>query len=574
MTCDFPVVGPQEVMARFNTSFPQTIAARAPMASFVFAANIDIPQNFTKVLNALGAQNLSGKIEPHLTLDSGRGYRGLKPDMEIASTDVPASKAFVVGAAGDVPSLIFDRPGAVKLTVAKVVVDFRIETDDGSYPDPAIARFRTLCSLPQPYVVQTLEVSDALPRVGELDLSEDFIDFGPLTPGDDAERTIDIRNTGWPESVSVTSIKISPENSAFMIRTKQCSGPIAASDSCPFSVAYAPVYSGDHNAQVVVEGRSEQGEQLVKTLALSGTGSFDIAKAGVGGRSSFPETEVGQTAYTDLVITNEGIRPLEFRYIGVEGPEFSAESTDCRPLGPFDSCSVRIAFTPTYSGYPTGTLWLETNDAVNPFQSIKLGGRGFGNWLPRYSSALEFSTVEGEAIVGSSEALLAVSGFTSDGVYRKDGDLVGLSTNMTLAPTSVTLPVQGTFKTYQATLHLEFSPEAMFEGDLINFWSFPGRFFRGVFLNGQYEVRVPRITVPFFGQDLLIGGGSNCRTSAPVDVSLLNDGDIAFDLRNGGRLKAEFDLPELENCGLFTRAINRSFVSTGNVMMLEFSNAN
>ncbi|WP_222847928.1 hypothetical protein, partial [Haloferax sp. KTX1] len=98
----------------------------------------------------------------------------------------------------------------------------------------------------------------------------------------------------------------------------------------------------------------------------------------------------------------------------------------------------------------------------------------------------------------------------------------------------------------------------------------------GTLKNGQLttqsklNVHVKEASVNLFGKDIKIGGGTECRTEAPAEITLENEGDNFLPL-SGGTLVGTYELPRLENCGLLTEVLNKFMAGPGNQIELELT---
>jgi hypothetical protein len=94
----------------------------------------------------------------------------------------------------------------------------------------------------------------------------------------------------------------------------------------------------------------------------------------------------------------------------------------------------------------------------------------------------------------------------------------------------------------------------------------------GTYANGaltthsRIVTKVPSFTV--FGA-VPIGGGDQCRTAEPSDLTLASDG--AFDLAGGGALKGTFELSPLSGCGPLTGLLGSSIAGPGNTVQVSLT---
>jgi len=99
----------------------------------------------------------------------------------------------------------------------------------------------------------------------------------------------------------------------------------------------------------------------------------------------FANQDQGTTSATQTItLTNSGSATLNIKSIAVAGP-FSSGGTCVTSLAAGASCTITVAFTPTFAGATTGTLTVSDNTATSP-HTISLSGTGTAPAVANFSA--------------------------------------------------------------------------------------------------------------------------------------------------------------------------------------------
>ncbi len=214
------------------------------------------------------------------------------------------------------------------------------------------------------------------------------IDFGTVTLGQSAERTLTVRNEGSADLV-VSAIKSS--HPAFSV-LGETAFDLAPSASQELSVQFVPTGPGERQATLTVE--SNDGNLPTVTVALSGTGF------GVPGIVVQPEVidfgavSLGQSAEETLTVSNDGSADLDVSAVHSNDPAFAILGDTAFQLAPGASKVLTIRFSPTDVGVHQTSLTIQSNDTNQPTVTVALSGTALG--VPDIvvePSALDFGTV-------------------------------------------------------------------------------------------------------------------------------------------------------------------------------------
>jgi hypothetical protein len=236
------------------------------------------------------------------------------------------------------------------------------------------------------------------------------VNFGIVSVGSSTSRTFTIRNQGQA-LLSGLSISKSGVNSA----DYSTSGPGASSllpgGSTTFSVTFGPSQSGGRTA--IIRVANNDLNENPYDINVSGTGAAPEISVTQAGRNltdgsstvSFGNVKTGLTATRRFTVRNAGTGTLGNLSVSLSGSgTFQAESLPVSSLGPNESASFDVTFSPSSLATFTATLRILSDDSdENPFD-IDLRGTGFeptmeieqpaGTLLTDESSSVDFGSAD------------------------------------------------------------------------------------------------------------------------------------------------------------------------------------
>ena len=134
--------------------------------------------------------------------------------------------------------------------------------------------------------------------------------------------------------------------------------------------------------------------------------------------------------------------------------------------------------------------------------------------------------------------------------------------DLNVEPTVGNFSIKLLFSRLKATANVEFEQSEMTTGNLVN-----GK----LTANSHLYVKVPKVQLKLFGIPIRVGGGSQCQTIEPVDITLTSVEGSNFSPATGGDVSGVYDLPPLENCGLLTSVLNQFLTGSGNTIDLTLT---
>jgi hypothetical protein len=226
-------------------------------------------------------------------------------------------------------------------------------------------------------------------------LSATSLTFASTTVGSTtAAQTVTLTNSG-NATLDITSIAVTgTDASSFVISAKTCTGTLAASSSCTFSVEFKPAAAGTLTGDISITDNAPASPQKV---ALTGTGTAAATGLSLTPTTlTFASTPVGNTSEAQLeTIKNTGTATVTIKGITVTGTNstsFEDLSACGTTLAANSSCSVLVSFKPTTTGTLKATLSI-TSSASTAAQLVTLTGTATAEPALKLSStAITFPT--------------------------------------------------------------------------------------------------------------------------------------------------------------------------------------
>jgi hypothetical protein len=180
-------------------------------------------------------------------------------------------------------------------------------------------------------------------------LSTESLSFGDVYLGVQVVKTIALSNTG-NDTLEVSTAPALSGNTAYTADAN-CSGPLAAGESCYTNVTFSPATAGPAIGNLTFSYPTA-GATPVVTLVGNG-----ISMAGLLGFTTpvFNPVTKGFSIRSSLKLSNLSASTVPLS-VGTPTPPFSATSTTCGSLLAANAtCVISLAFTPTNgTGYSTG----------------------------------------------------------------------------------------------------------------------------------------------------------------------------------------------------------------------------
>ena len=238
----------------------------------------------------------------------------------------------------------------------------------------------------QPAVVVAL--SGAGLGVPSIALEPAQLDFGSVTLGESAERTVNVRNTGSAE-LAVSAVRSS--DAAFSV-VGDTAFQLAPGVSQALTVRFSPAAVGEKQGTLTIE--SNDSAKPTANIAMSGTAlgipSITVEPMAI----DFGKVTIGDPAERALTVRNSGTAVLVVSAVRSSSPAFVAVGNTAFELAPAATRTLTLRFAPTSVGAQEATLTIESNDAKQPALAVTSSGTGLGAPTIAVEPAqLDFGTV-------------------------------------------------------------------------------------------------------------------------------------------------------------------------------------
>ena len=376
----------------------------------------------------------------------------------------------------------------------------------------------------------------------DIDVNPTSVEFGSVLVGTSTDPfDVTVSNVGGEDLVVIQSQITGDGAGAFSIVESTCS-TVAGGSSCTISVNFTPTDTVAYEAALGIV--SSDADEPAVAVFLTGAGMEDVVLPAniVASTDAVDFGEVAGETTAEVTFTNTGEEDFTATDISATGA-FSV-SSDCSFVAAGDSCTAVVTFSPTVEGQAeTGTL--------------TVAGEGTSATV-NLSGSLEDTTV-GETY--SIKALFDGTVKFANGLRTKlrgllqaevaeDGSLTG---QVGFSKTTVNaiyggLPLVALMKVEQAE-----GTEVTGSTDGTN-----------LTVNTQVNVKFSSIYLRLFGFfKIPLGGGPNCSTVTPSDVTLSG---VA-----GGEVAGTFEMSQFTNCGFFTSTLNDALADGTNEVKLDTS---
>jgi hypothetical protein len=396
------------------------------------------------------------------------------------------------------------------------------------------------------------EPSDT-PRIA---VNRDEVAFGNVQAGTTKDEIVTLSNTG-NAALGINGVSIAGANASAFMQSNSC-GTIAAGESCDVNVTYIPDGEGTQSATLTIN--STDAENSSVDVALNGRSVLaPIPEIAVTPASvNLGRVQLGQSNSTQVTISNNGNDTLLINGIELAGPDASEflQTNNCTTVAPGQTCSAEVSFTAAAAGVRNAQLVISSDDPENAEVSVPVTAEGFEAPTNEIELLLGLA---GSTYINSSDSTLPLTGSIATLLELASGTF---EADLNVEPTVGNFSIKLLFSRLNATANVEFEQSEMTTGNLVN-----GK----LTANSHLYVKVPKVQLKLFGLPIRVGGGSECQTIQPVDITLTSVEGSNFSPATGGDVSGVYDLPPLENCGLLTSVLNQFLTGSGNTIDLTLT---
>lgn len=565
-SCPLPLIGDATLTSEVSADLPATLEVGEETGPIDIDVQTTIPDNARNALVLAQGDTIEGTAEADSTIAlTNEDDRPLTVMLDIPQSNIPdASGSFTIPANGTVESQSFSEEGDGEISIGSLFLEQQVRDADGNLLGDPVGEFTSDCTLetaPENAILHTFAVEGEPdptdPAAIEVDSQQ--IDFGQTMPGDPVEdrtQTVTVSNTGQQDLV-INGVDVTGANADSFMAQTDCA-TVAGDSSCAVDVTYTPDVAQESESATLSIASSDEDNSPVE-VSLSGTPQeepqgipevTDAVDFGV-----FSEND-GSSEET-ITLSNTGNAALNVSNVSLSNGNagFSVLQNNCSTVAEDASCDVAVQFTPSGDGEFNDTLNFSFSDSDIADKQVALSA--VVETAPDTGIEVSYDA-EGNTTVEASDGNVPLNGVIDSEVNPNTGEVTA---DLQLEPTTGQFEIPLLFHSIDGSAEIEFEPVEETTGTLED-----GK----LTTESKLDVNVKKASVNLFGKDIKIGGGNECRTEAPAEITLESEGDNFLPL-SGGTLVGTYELPRLENCGLLTDVLNKFMAGPGNQIELELT---
>ncbi|MGO1749495.1 MAG: choice-of-anchor D domain-containing protein [Marinobacter sp.] len=560
-TCPFPLIGDQPISAEISADIPTNATVGTPLPGFNVTAMTLVNDDSRTGLKLVGSTTVEGSaVNTNQIITPGRTVEQIVT-LTIPQSPIPEeSGAFTVPADGQAPEFVFTDQdvGNAEIRVGGLTLNLVARTANGEIAPAPIGEITTNCALleGQDNLLQTVTVEGDVVETPRIAVNRDEIAFGNVQAGVTKDETVTLSNTG-NAALGINGVSIAGANASAFMQSNSCS-TIAAGESCDVNVTYIPDGEGTQSATLTINSTDADNSSV--DVALSGRSVLaPIPEIAVTPASvSLGQVQLGQSESAQVTVSNNGNEALLINSINLTGADASEflQTNNCTTVAPGQTCAIDVSFTAATTGVRNAELVIASNDAERPEISVPVSAEGF----EASSDAIELLLgLKGSTFIKSSDSTLPLNGSIATLLELASGTF---EADLAIDPTVGHFSIKLLFSRLKGVANVEFEQSEITTGTLVN-----GK----LTANSHLYVKVPKVQLKLWGIPFRVGGGDQCQSIQPVDITLTSNEGSNFSPATGGDVSGEYNLPPLENCGLLTDVLNQFLSGSGNTINLTLT---
>ncbi len=288
----------------------------------------------------------------------------------------------------------------------------------------------------------------AAARGPEIEVEPSSVLFDAVSPGNSSTKTVLVSNRGGGRLL-LQSLAVGGETPGVFHVDPSAAGSLPVELGPDESIAVQIVFAPDQptgHAAVLTVGSTDPDRPAVDVPLAVGLLAADIDAQP--NPLSFGQVTVNQSASQDVTVTNVGGADLHVDDAALSAGSSAAFQVDAgslpATLGPGESLTLPVTFSPTNTAAATGTLEITSDDPDEPTTAVPLSGNGTAQAVPDVNaspSSINFGQVQRltcanrtTSVQNTGTATLNVSNITR---------AIFTSTEYTVSPTSFTVAPGG-----------------------------------------------------------------------------------------------------------------------------------
>ncbi len=267
-----------------------------------------------------------------------------------------------------------------------------------------------------------------------IEVSPSNVNFGSLTVGQKASKTLTITNSGT-KALSISGISIA--GTGFAMKAPALPLNLAAGQSSSVSATFTATASGSASGKIMISSNAPDSPMIVSLSAAANAQSSNLTVAP--GSISFGDVKVGSESTQTVQLKNTGSTSIKISSVTVSGSGVTVSGLSTpATLAAGATASVSAVFKPASAGNASGALTINSNASV---ASDAIGWSGTGTSSATSSlSATPSSVAFGDVPTGATTTQtiqLANSGGASITVSGISVSGSGLSVSGASTPFSI-----------------------------------------------------------------------------------------------------------------------------------------
>jgi Abnormal spindle-like microcephaly-assoc'd, ASPM-SPD-2-Hydin len=254
-----------------------------------------------------------------------------------------------------------------------------------------------------------------------MEVSPANVNFGSLTVGQKATKTLTISNSGT-KALSISGISIA--GTGFAMKAPALPLILAAGQSSSVSATFTASASGSASGKIMISSNAPDSPMIVSLSAAASSQSSNLAVTP--GSVTFGDVKVGAESTQTVQIKNSGSTSITISSVTISGSGITVSGLNTpATLAAGATASVSAVFKPTSAGNASGALTIKSN-ASDASDAIGWSGTGIASSgassLAATPSSVAFGTVPTGAtttqpiqLANSGGASITVTGISVSG---------------------------------------------------------------------------------------------------------------------------------------------------------------
>ena len=345
----------------------------------------------------------------------------------------------------------------------------------------------------------------------QLSVSTDRLDFGSVTIGSSAMRTLTLTSAGT-SPVTISSETIS--GAGFSLVGGNLPATMNPNQSVTLQIWFSPTAAGAASGQLTINSDSITAGTATVALSATSVAAPNPQLTVSAGSLNFGSVTANTWTLQALTLTSTGTAPVTVSAATVTGARFSLVGGSLpATLNPSQSLTLQVQFSPMDTGTASGQLTINSNSAAGSTMIVTLSGTGTTAPNPQLtvsSASLSFGNV---TVNGSTSQTLTLTSTGTTALTVSSPTISGAGFSIVAQSFPVTLN-----PTQSLTLQVQFSPTnaGSVNGQMTISSNSTSGAIAGITLSGTGVIANPQLTISTTNLDF-----GSVALNTPVRKSLI-----------------------------------------------------